>query len=297
MAAETNVAGDDRIGGFRFVRTVHPGATCVVMEVVQESTGKRFALKQLSPVRAEDPAERKLFEFEAKLGMELRHPNLVRVHEYFKDPNGPYFIMDLFQSYHLKLPIARPSVYPMPVAQLHRIMEQTASALAYMHDKAWIHRDVKPENILVNKSGEVRVIDYALALKPYTGFKKLFKKNAPKQGTPSYMSPEQIRGEPPTPSADIYSFGITCFELACGRPAFRADSQTALLNKHLRDRPTPLTAYNKAITPEYNDLILKMIQKKPADRLGSLHEFISKFSRVRIYKDDPDPSADRTAGL
>ncbi|MFO0908398.1 MAG: serine/threonine-protein kinase [Isosphaeraceae bacterium] len=296
MATETNSAAEDKIGGFRFVRTIHPGATSLVMEVVQESTGKRFALKQLSPTRAEDPSERRLFEFEAKLGMELKHPNIIHVHEYIRDPIQPYFIMDLFPSYHLKLPIARPSVYPMPVTQLHRIMEQAASALAYMHDKGWVHRDIKPENILVNKSGEVRVIDYALAMKPYTGLKKLFRKRAPVQGTPSYMAPEQIRGEPPTPAADIYSFGITCYELACGRPPFRGDSQNELLNKHIKERPTPLTAYNKKITTEYNDLILKMIAKKPADRLGSLHEFLSKFSRVRIYKDDPDPAAGRVSG-
>lgn len=297
MAAETNVAGDDRIGGFRFVRTVHPGATSVVMEVVQESTGKRFALKQLNASRAEESSERKLFEFEARLGMELRHPNLVRVHEYFKDPAGPYFIMDLFQSYHLKLPIARPSVYPMPITQLHRILKQAGSALAYMHDKGWVHRDVKPENVLVNKSGEVRLIDYALAMKPYSGLKKLFKKTAPRQGTPSYMAPEQIRALPPMPAADIYSFGITCYEIACSRPPFRADSQTALLNKHIRERANPLSIYNKEVTSEFNDLIMKMIEKKPADRIVSMHEFLSRFAKIRIYKTDPDPMAERAMGM
>lgn len=296
MAAETNEAGDDKIGGFRYVRALHPGATSMVMEVVQESTGKRFALKQLSPTRAEDPSERKFFEFEAKLGMALKHPNLVHVHDYIRDPIQPYFIMDLFPSYHLKLPIARPSVYPMPIAQLHGIMEQAASALAYMHDEGWVHRDVKPENILVSKSGEVRVIDYALAMRPFGTLKKLFKVKAPVQGTPSYMSPEQIRGEPPTPSADIYSLGITCYELACGRPPFRADSQNALLNMHIRQKPTPLVALNKTITNEYNDLILSMIEKRPAARPSSLHEFLSKFARVRIYQDDPDPSAGRYSG-
>jgi serine/threonine protein kinase len=243
--------------------------------------------------RAEDPSERKLFKFEATLGMELRHPNLMKVHEYFNDPHQPYFIMDLFPSYHLKLPIARPSVYPMPVAQLHRIMTQAGSALASMHDKGWIHRDIKPENILVNKTGEVRVIDYALALKPYTGLKKMFMKKAPVQGTHSYMSPEQILGYPPQPAADIYSFGITCYEIACGRPPFRANSQNELLNKHLSERPLPLTAHNKEITSEFNDLILKMISKKPADRLESMREFVSKFSRVRVYKTDPDPAVAR----
>lgn len=293
VATELNLAGDDKIGGYRFVRTIHPGATSVVLEVLQEATGKRFAMKQLLASRAEDRSERKAFEFEAKLGQQLRHPNLIRVHEYVRDPEQPYFTMDLFQSYHLKLPIARPSVYPMPVAQLHRIMEQAATALQYLHDKGWVHRDVKPENFLVNKTGELRLIDFALALKPYSGLKKLFGGKPPRQGTASYMAPEQIRCEPPTPAADIYSFGITCYELACGRPPFRANSSQELLGKHLTERPLPLTAHNKEITPEFNDLILRALAKKPADRLGSLREFVSQFSRVRIYASDPSPTADR----
>jgi eukaryotic-like serine/threonine-protein kinase len=297
VSAETNLASDEKIGGFRYVRTVHPGATSMVLEVVQESTGKRFALKQLAASRSDDPAERKSFELEAKLGMALRHPNLIRVHEYFRHSTQPYFIMDLFPSYHLKLPIARPSVYPMPVTQLHRIIAQAAAGLMYLHDKGWIHRDIKPENILVNKTGEVRVIDFALAMKPFSGLKKLLRGKAPRQGTASYMSPEQIRCESPAPSSDIYSFGITCYELACGRPPFRANSTSELLHKHLTERPLPLTAHNKAITAEFNDLVLSMLQKKPADRLGSLQEFSSRFGRVRIYKDDPDPDAERGGGM
>jgi serine/threonine protein kinase len=289
MSAEPNIASEDRIGGFRYVRTIHPGATSVVVEVVQESTGKRFALKQLLASRGDDSSERRAFQFEAKLGMLFFHPNLIRVHEYFRDPVQPYFIMDLFPAIHLKLPIARPSVYPMPVRQLHRIIEQAASALAHMHEKGWVHRDVKPENILVNKAGEVRVIDYALAMRPFSALKKLLGGKAPRQGTPSYMSPEQIRCEPPTPSADIYSFGITCYELTCGRPPFRGNSQSELLHKHLGERPIPLNSYRKDITPEFSDLIMKMIQKKPADRPTDLREFLNQFARVRIYKDDPPP--------
>ena len=189
------------------------------------------------------------------------------------------------------MPIARPSIYPMPKKLLHRIIEQAGQAIAYMHDKGWAHRDVKPENILFNRSGEVRVIDYALARKMTTGLLKMFEGKIPRQGTKTYMSPEQIRCLSPSPAVDIYSFGITCYELACGRPPFRANSSQELLEKHLNERPIPLTTINKLVTPEFNELVIKMIQKRPEDRFGSLHEFLTRFRSVRIFTDDADPLA------
>jgi eukaryotic-like serine/threonine-protein kinase len=289
LATDTNATSDDRIGGYRYVRTIHPGATSVVMEVLQEGTQRRFALKQLLASRAEDRDEYKAFMHEAKLGMDLRHPNLIRVIEFVKDRTQPFFVMELFTGLHLKLPIARPSIYPLPKTLLHRIIEQSASALAYMHDSGWVHRDVKPENILFNRSGEVRVIDYALSRRIASGFLRMFEGKIPRQGTKTYISPEQIRCESPTPAADIYSLGISCYELACGRPPFRANSSQELLQKHLNERPLAMTVHNKQVTPEFNDLILKMIQKRPADRFSSLHEFMTRFRTIRIFVDDPDP--------
>ena len=297
MATDINTTSDDRIGGYRYIRTIHPGHTSIVMEVLQEGTQRRFALKQLLASRAEDRDEYKAFAHEAKLGMELRHPNLIRVYEFVKDKVQPYFVMELFTGHHLKLSIARPSIYPMPKVHLHRIIEQAASALSYMHEKGWVHRDVKPENILFNKSGEVRVIDYALARRIATGFLKMFAGKIPRQGTRTYISPEQIRCEPSAPSADIYGFGITCYELACGRPPFRANSSQELLEKHLSERPLSLTSHNPRVTPEFNDLVLKMIQKRPADRFSSFDEFLSRFRTVRIFQDDPDPMAGRDHGF
>jgi serine/threonine protein kinase len=291
LASNINATSDDRIGGYRYIRTIHPGATSVVMEVLQEGTQRRFALKQLLASRAADRDDYKAFMHEAKLGMELRHQNLMRVYEVVKDPIQPYFVMELFTGYHLKMPIARPSIYPMPRRLLHRIIEQAALGIAYMHDKGWIHRDVKPENIIFNKSGEVRVIDYALARKMATGFLKMFEGKIPRQGTKTYMAPEQIRCESPAPPVDIYSFGITCYELACGRPPFRANSSQELLEKHLSERPMPLTTYNKLVTPEFNDLVLKMLEKRPADRFSSMHEVLTRFRSMRIFQDDADPMA------
>jgi serine/threonine protein kinase len=209
MAAE---ASDDRIGGFRVIRTIHPGATTMVLEVMQESTKRRFALKQMLESRASSE-DRKRFAFEAKLGMQLFHPNLIRVHEFFPRAYPPYFIMDLFPANHMKLPIARPSVYPMPTEHLHRILEQAAAGLHYMHEKGWIHRDVKPENILVNKSGDVKVIDVALAMRPFNLIKLMLGGKAPARGLPVTWLPSKSAACRPDPRA-IFT--------ASGSPAMRS---------------------------------------------------------------------------
>ena len=293
MAGETRRMDEEWIGNFRFLKTIHQGQNTTLMEV-QDRSGRKFALKQLLPADKVEAAERKAFEFEAKLGMELRHPNLIKIFEFVKDKQQPYFVMEYFPSwYNLRLAIAKREAYPIAQGKLHWIIEQTATALAYMHDKGWIHRDVKPENIIVNRTGEARVIDYGLAKKPFTGFQKMLGAKAPRQGTLSYLSPEQIRCESPAISADVYSFGITCYELACGRQPFRANSPGDLLSKHMHDIPSPPTVHNKNITQEYSDLMIKMLKKKPAERIADLHEFRSRFSRIRVFKDDPDPQADR----
>jgi len=289
---DANVAQDDRIGNYKYVRTLLQGQNSTVMEVAQEGTGKRFAMKQMLPSKAEDPAERKLFEFEAKLGTEFRHPNLIRVFEFVKDRYQPYFVMEYFPSQHLRLALGKREIYAQVKPKLHRIISQAAAGLAYINDRGWVHRDIKPENIIFNKTAEVRVIDYALALKAKTGLGALFASKPPCQGTHSYMSPEQIRRLPVAITADVYSFGITCYELGCGRQPFRADSPSMLLNKHISEMPSPPTVHNKELTSEFSDLVMRMIKKKPADRPQNLHEFLSQFRRLRIYKDDPMPGAE-----
>jgi eukaryotic-like serine/threonine-protein kinase len=285
----TNTTGEDRIGDYKYIRTIYPGSTSIVMEVLHEASNRRFAIKQLLASRGVDAAERKAFEFEAKLGQELHHPNLIKVHHYVKEREQPYFVMDYFPGFQLRLELHKHKRKESPILQtsMHRIICQAASALAYMHDKNWIHRDVKPENIMCNKTGEVRVIDYTLTRHPISGFGKLLGMKVPRQGTKSYMSPEQIMCESPAPTCDIYSFGITCYELACGRPPFRANSENELLNKHIREVPVPPTVHNKDITKEFSELCMEMIRKKAADRPQSLHEFLSRFKKIRIFNSDP----------
>jgi len=295
VATGAETAGENRIGHYRIIRVLQAGQNSMIFEVEQEGSGRRFALKELLPGRGRDPAERRALAFEAKLGQQFHHPNLIRVHEFVSDKNQPYFVMDYFPSITLRLVIGKPTVHGLPKGRSHTVIRQSAEGLAYMHEKGWAHRDIKPENILVNRSGEVRIIDYALAKRIPTGLAKVFSGRPPREGTLSYIAPDVILRKPPSPAADIYSFGITCYEIACGRQPFRADSPQLLLQRHLRDRPTPLKAHNSNVTNEFNDLVLSMLEKNAEKRLGNLREFVSAFSRIKIYKDDPDPMADRLA--
>jgi serine/threonine protein kinase len=257
--------------------------------VVDDATGKHLAIKQMVYGKADDAAERRSFEAEAKLGMELRHPNLVRVHQYVKDRDAPFFVMDYFPSEHLRLILNRRDRAEWLQANLRRIIEQTGSALAYLHDRGLAHRDIKPENILVNRSGEVRLIDLAITRKPPSGLGKLFARKPPREGTPSYMAPEQIRCEAPSPLADIYSLGCTCYELACGRPPFRANSTQELLSKHLREPASPPRNHNPGLSAEFSELIAQMIRKEPERRPASVIEILGRLARIPIHDGEPRP--------
>lgn len=287
MATDTTRAEDERIGNYRYVHTIYAGPNTTIYEVSQEGTGKRFALKQLLPGKAEDPENRKQFAAEARLGMLFQHPNLIRTHEFIKDKTAPYYVMDYFPSSHLKQVLRTAEKAEWLRSKLGRALDQTMQALAYMHDKGYVHRDIKPENIIVNPAGEVRVIDPALAKPVPRGIGRLFAGKPPREGTLSYMAPEQIQRERPAVAADIYSLGCTCYELASGRPPFRANSANELLNKHLREKPVALSSHNPDVTPEFTELVMQMLAKLPAQRPSNLHEVRSRLGRMRIFKDRP----------
>jgi serine/threonine protein kinase len=169
------------------------------------------------------------------------------------------------------------------------IFKQAATALAFMNAKGWVHRDVKPDNILVNSGGEVRLIDFALAERPPSGLARLFRRRVKAQGTRSYMSPEQIRGHVLDGRADVYSFGASCYEVVTGRPPFRGSSSQELLAKHITEKPITPKQYNAEVTDEFAALVLKMLAKKKEERPRDFHEVLMAMRTLRVFTDSPPP--------
>jgi serine/threonine protein kinase len=277
---------EEIIGGYRLYKHMVTGQTSQVWEVVEEASGRHFAMKLLLPEKARDSEHRRFLIHEATVGKELAHPNIIRIIKVGMDPTNPYFVMEYFPSGNLKLRIMRKDLeYIREKGQ--DILKQGATALAFMNAKGWVHRDVKPDNFLVSSSGEVRLIDFALAQRKSSGgfFAKLFRKRGKTQGTRSYMSPEQIRGEPLDGRADIYSFGASAYELVAGRPPFRAATSQELLAKHICEKPVTPAQYNPQVTDAFGDLVLRMIAKKKQERPRDFHEVLMAMRTMRVFKD------------
>src|SRR5262249_3292780 len=159
-----------------------------------------------------DKVHRQFLVHEATVGKQLAHPNIIKIVAFNKNPTNPYFVMEYFPAGNLKLRIMRKD-WAFIREKGQEVLKQSATALAFMNAKGWVHRDVKPDNILVNAAGEVRLIDFALSQRIPTGLSKLFHRRVKAQGTRSYMSPEQIRGLALDGRADVYSFGASAYEV------------------------------------------------------------------------------------
>jgi serine/threonine protein kinase len=274
---------EEVIGGYKLLKHMITGQTSQVWEVVEGQSHRHFAMKLLLPEKAREPMHRRFLIHEAEVGKQLAHPNIIKIVASGRDKVNPYFVMEYFPAGNLKLRIMRKD-FDFIHERAQDILKQTATGLAFMNAKGWVHRDVKPDNILVNSAGEVRLIDFALSQRIPTGLAKFFRRRQKAQGTRSYMSPEQIRGLVLDGRADVYSFGASAFELVTGRPPFRAASNQELLNKHIAEKPFSPRMYNSDVTEEFAEFVLHMLAKKKEDRPRDFHEVLMKMRGMRVFK-------------
>jgi eukaryotic-like serine/threonine-protein kinase len=277
-----STAASDVIGGYRLQNLMMTGQTSQVWEVVEVASGRHFAMKLLLPEKLEDEEHRKLLFHEAEVGIQLAHPNIIKIIKLVKEDDNPYFVMEFFPAGNLKLRVMHKK-WDFIKEKAHDIFKQAATGLAYMNANGWVHRDVKPDNIMVNSAGEVRLIDFALAQR--IG-RSLFGRRGKPAGTRSYMSPEQIRGEALDGRADVYSFGASAYEVVAGRPPFRAANPTDLLHKQILEKPISPQVYNADVSDEFAALILRCLAKKKQDRPRDFHEILMALRGMQVFKSE-----------
>lgn len=279
------------IDGFELVNCIATGGVSQVWEVREVASGQSFAMKLLLPEAFANPEQKAQLKREAKLGQTFDHPNLIKVYDLRVSKQHAYFTMELFRGVNLKN-MLRADLTSVQI-RAKKIMECVVQALAHMHEKGWVHKDVKPDNILCTRGSEVRLIDFSLAAKSASALTKVMtrKKSVVIQGTRTYIAPELVRREPATTSADIYSLGITLYEILTGRPPFIMGNPDALLMAHIQTKPEPPSSYNSNVTPETDRFVAKLLAKKAKDRHANMQEVFAEVRSLQFFKSDMEEHA------
>jgi serine/threonine protein kinase len=265
------------IAQYRIVEELGRGGMGSVYKAVDTQLDRTVVVKLLLRDRMSDEESRRRFVREARLASALDHPNICTIFE-VQQLEGSYFIaMQYVDGETLKSAIAR---RPLPTPTLLSIALQIADALATAHDRGIIHRDIKPQNIMLTPRGQVKMLDCGLAKDigdahgRGDGEADLTEAGSP-LGTPAYMAPEQIRGERVDRRADIFAFGAVLYEMATGRKAFDAKNRVDILHAVCHTSPGPIAESNRNVAPGLQAIVDRAMAKHPADRYASMGDLLA----------------------
>ena len=262
---------------------------CNVWEAIRDGDKDRVAIKVLLQRHAKNKSEIEQLRNESRVGVDMDHPNVIKIYEFVDRYDLAFVVMQLFNARNLKQALRED--YTNLSNNIPKVVEQCALGLQHVHEKGWIHCDIKPDNYLVDEEGTVKLIDFSIAQSIKKQKRSLFGRKTV-SGTRSYMAPEQIRGKPMTPATDVYGFGCVMHELLAGKPPFSGVNPDALLQKHLSASPPGLMALNRAVTEDFANLILKTLAKDPLKRHQSMDEFLQDFKKIRVFRPGRGPTSD-----
>ena len=258
------------IPGYRVVEEIGRGGMAVVYKALQVSLGRYVALKVLNPYLASDPELVKRFQREAEAAAVMKHPNIVTIYD-VGEANGYYFIaMEYVKGKSLKEYLTEKG--PLSPKETIRILRDVASALDYAHKRGFVHRDVKPSNVLIDaETGRALLTDFGVvkALHEETHLTH----TGTFIGTVRYSSPEQIQGKSVGEESDLYSFGVMAYEMLSGRTPFEG-SVTAVMHAHVYEPVPPLSSVRSDLPESLNEVFWKALAKAPDERYESAKEFV-----------------------
>jgi serine/threonine protein kinase len=256
------------VGEYKIVRVLGRGGLGAVYETLHLISQRAEAMKVMLAEQTGTPDMKERFRREIQLLASLNHPNIAGLHNAFYYKDQLIMVMELVQGEDLR---TRSRTARIPLPLLMNFALQVLAALDYAHAQGVVHRDIKPANIMVSPDGLVKVLDFGIAIS--AGSVELTKAGS-LIGSPLHMSPEQIRGEKATQQSDIYSMGVTLYELIAGRPPLNGGTTYELMMAHLNITPTPLAELRPDIPARLSDIIAKALEKEPAKRFATAAEFL-----------------------
>jgi eukaryotic-like serine/threonine-protein kinase len=252
------------LGPYQIVSVIGQGGMGTVYEAIQPRLNRRVAIKVLPEYLAQDGDFVQRFQREATTAASLQHPNILTIYDVGQEGNLHYIVMQLLEGCTLAQVIEREKV--LPFSRAARIISQVASALDYAHQHDLVHRDVKPSNIFVSPSDHATLMDFGI-VKALSGTR--LTRTGVTIGTPEYMSPEQVEGQPLDHRSDLYSLGVVLYQMVAGRVPFVADTPNSVLYAHVHKPPVPPSQLNSSIVQPVEAVVLKALAKDPLARYQS----------------------------
>src|SRR5215216_6766715 len=237
---------------------------------------RQVAIKVLHSHYASDTNFLQRFHHEAQAAANLRHPNIVDVYDVGQDGDTHYIVMEYVAGSDLKALLMRSGA--LPIEQAVYVSECAANGLDAAHRVGLVHRDIKPQNIIVGPGGQVKITDFGIAK---SALSTAMTETGVTFGTADYISPEQARGQPATPRSDIYSLGVTLYEMLTGRLPFTGDSAIGVAMQHVSAEPPPPRMYAPRIPAQLEALVLRALSKDPAQRPATGREFARQIQNYR----------------
>jgi len=264
---------------YRVEASLGRGSMAEVYKVWDEERATYLALKLLREDLAQDPVFIRRFKREAQTLAKLQHPNIVRFYGLEQDGLLAFMLMDFVEGTSLRAEIFQSQGRGLSPQRMLEIMQAVCSSLHYAHRRGMVHCDVKPGNILIDKTGRVLLTDFGIARMTESATATMVG-----AGTPAYMSPEQARGKDPTPQTDIYALGVVLFEMLTGgeRPFTGEHGKTTgstsekVRWEQMHLKPPSPRKFNPEISPELEAVVLMCLAKKPAERYGSALELLNE---------------------
>src|SRR6516225_6327777 len=269
-----------KAGRYEILGELGRGAMGVVYRAIDPVIGRPVAVKSIRLSSEGTGLTRNellsRFQTEARAAGLLTHPNIVVVYDAGEE-NGLYYItMELVEGKSLQSLLDGGHAFPVP--RVLRILEQTCSALAFAHERNVVHRDIKPANLMLTADDTVKVTDFGTAKIVQFG---TVQQTTHVMGTPSYMSPEQVKGRPVDGRSDIFSLGVVLYEMLTGEKPFPGQSITTVIYKIVNEDPVPPRQLNPSIHPGLNEIALKALAKEPEVRYRSCREMLEDLKSYR----------------
>lgn len=269
-----NLKTGDRIGDYEILGVLGAGGMGSVYKVRNVISDRVEALKVLLPNLAEHQDLKDRFLREIKTSASLEHTNIAGLRTAFQSGDMLLMVMEFVEGETLD---QRMKGGPLPIDEAVRYTAQVLDALEYAHSRGVVHRDIKPQNVMITSRGTAKLLDFGIAK---ASSDKQLTMTGTTLGSLYYMSPEQIRGEHVDARADLYSLGITLYEIVTGKRPFGGDSGFAIMAEHLQKQPVPPVELDPRVPPALNSVILRSLAKSASDRYQDAAEFRAALRNV-----------------